>query len=246
MEAEQNKIHPKGESVEFTSYKEKVLYIIKKIRKQFGKSIHLRQPNFDLSWCAFVIENDYLQISNSISTSQFQMIKFSKQSTSDMDKEEVKKMKEASKEKNRRFSKTINSNFGQRNKKQIENMVVKKMLKISEQLVKGEVVESDSVELKGYNDYFFTNNYNAFGINKAVDGNILTFNLIYLYQKFDWKNKLPLIDEQVYKNMAYRLQKSYRDNIYHSSVHAADVANHLAFLLQSCEVNDICQLSDVD
>lgn len=112
-----------------------------------------------------------------------------------MDKEEVKKQKEAAKEKTRRFSKTINSNFGQRNKKQIENMVVKKMLKISEQLVKGEVVESDSVDLKGYNDYFFTNNYNAFAINKAVDGNILTFNLIYLYQKFDWKNKLPLVDE---------------------------------------------------
>ena len=49
-----------------------------------------------------------------------------------MDKEEVKKQKEAAKEKTRRFSKTINSNFGQRNKKQIENMVVKKMLKISE------------------------------------------------------------------------------------------------------------------
>tara|TARA_B110000503_G_C6981290_1_gene343338 strand:- start:32 stop:181 length:150 start_codon:yes stop_codon:yes gene_type:complete len=49
-----------------------------------------------------------------------------------MDKEDVKKMKEASKEKNRRFSKTINSNFGQRNKKQIESMVVKKMYKISE------------------------------------------------------------------------------------------------------------------
>ena len=79
-----------------------------------------------------MIENDYLQISNSISTSQFQLLNFSKQNTSDMDKEDVKKMKEAAKEKNRRFSKTINSNFGQRNKKQIENMVVKKMSKISE------------------------------------------------------------------------------------------------------------------
>ena len=61
--------------------------------------------------------------------------------------------------------------------------------------MKGEVVESDSVELKNYNSYFFTNNYNAFNMNKAVDGNLLTFNMIYCYQKFDWKNKLPLIDE---------------------------------------------------
>jgi len=34
---QQNVVHPKGESIEFSSYKEKVLFIIKKIRKQFGK-----------------------------------------------------------------------------------------------------------------------------------------------------------------------------------------------------------------
>lgn len=39
-----------------------------------------------------------------------------------MDKDEVKKIKEQSKgEKNRRFSKTIPNNFGQRNKKQVES-----------------------------------------------------------------------------------------------------------------------------
>jgi len=39
-----------------------------------------------------------------------------------MDKDEVKKMKDQGKaEKNRRFSKTIPNNFGQRNKKQVES-----------------------------------------------------------------------------------------------------------------------------
>ena len=41
------------------------------------------------------------------------------------------------------------------------------------------------------NTYFFTNNYNAFEINNAVEGNLLTFNLLFVYQKFDWKNKIP-------------------------------------------------------
>ena len=64
-------VHPKSEvKMEFKTYKEKVLFIINMIRKQFGKSIAMNQPNFDLTWCAFIIENDYLQISNSISTNQ--------------------------------------------------------------------------------------------------------------------------------------------------------------------------------
>jgi hypothetical protein len=53
-------VHPKNEQIEFSTYKEKVLFILNKIRKQFGKEIIMRQPNFDLAWCAFIIENDYL------------------------------------------------------------------------------------------------------------------------------------------------------------------------------------------
>jgi len=90
------------------------------------------------------------------------------------------------------------------------------------------------------NQYFFTNNYNAFYINKALEGNVLTFNLLYCYQKFQWKNTIPQLDEQLFKNLAYRLQTSYRDNYYHSSVHAADVVNHLVYVIYTCGVKDIC------
>ena len=69
----QNLIFPKEDKLEFTTYKEKVLYIINQIRLQFGKVICMSHPNNDLAWCAFVIENDYLQISNSISSSTQQM-----------------------------------------------------------------------------------------------------------------------------------------------------------------------------
>jgi hypothetical protein len=64
----QNMIFPKTRAEDFKTYKEKVLFIITSIRKQFGKRIYNSQPNFDLAWCSFIIENDYLQISNSISS----------------------------------------------------------------------------------------------------------------------------------------------------------------------------------
>jgi hypothetical protein len=56
----QNMIFPKRQSEDFKTYKEKVLFIITSIRKQFGKRIYNSQPNFDLAWVTFIIENDYL------------------------------------------------------------------------------------------------------------------------------------------------------------------------------------------
>mmetsp|Transcript_12307 Transcript_12307/g.19090 ORF Transcript_12307/g.19090 Transcript_12307/m.19090 type:complete len:80 (+) Transcript_12307:1324-1563(+) len=54
---------------DFMTYKEKVLFIINQIRSQFRKVVYMNNPSNDLAWCAFIIENDYLQISNSISSS---------------------------------------------------------------------------------------------------------------------------------------------------------------------------------
>jgi hypothetical protein len=34
---------------------------------------------------------------------------------------------------------------------------------------------------------------------------------------------LPSIDQSKFMNLAYRLQMSYRNNFYHTHVHAADV-----------------------
>jgi hypothetical protein len=39
---------------------------------------------------------------------------------------------------------------------------------------------------------------------------------------------------------------SYRDNYYHSSVHAADVVNHLSYIMYTCGVKEICNLNDRD
>jgi hypothetical protein len=63
-----NTIYPKVENNEFSTYKEKVLFILNNLISMFGRTSVLVDPNNDLIWCAFVIENDYLQISNSISS----------------------------------------------------------------------------------------------------------------------------------------------------------------------------------
>lgn len=83
----QNVIFPKTRSGEFKTYKEKVLFIITSIRKQFGKRVYNSQPNFDLAWCSFIIENDYLQISNSISsdTHNEKLLTYSQQNTQEFD-----------------------------------------------------------------------------------------------------------------------------------------------------------------
>jgi hypothetical protein len=64
------------------------------------------QPNFDLAWCYFIIENDYLQISNSISSKPVSGSAnnyLATSNTSDYDSQVVEKTKNI----NRRFSKTI-------------------------------------------------------------------------------------------------------------------------------------------
>lgn len=55
-----NTIYPKMDKLEFNTYKEKVLFVLNKLITLFGKSPVLVDPNNDLIWCAFVIENDYL------------------------------------------------------------------------------------------------------------------------------------------------------------------------------------------
>lgn len=88
--------------------------------------------------------------------------------------------------------------------------------------------EPDQGILSNYNEYFFQNAYDAYAVDKAVSGNLLYFNLIYCYNKFDWKNKISSLNEAKFKNFSYKMQLSYRNNFYHSQVHAADVVQNLS------------------
>ena len=59
-------------------------------------------------------------------------------------------------------------------------------------------VGKDVGELKMFNSYFATNNYDAFQINDAVKDNLLLFTMMYVFYQFNWKNKIELLDEDKY------------------------------------------------
>lgn len=54
------------------------------------------------------------------------------------------------------------------------------------------------------------------------------------------------MNEVRYKNLAFRLMQSYRNNPYHSQVHAADVTQNLAQMIEVQGVKEICDLTSFD
>lgn len=71
-------------------------------------------------------------------------------------------------------------------------------------------------ELSKFNEYFAGFNYDAYLIDKSTGGNLLYFTLMYLHQKRDWETTVGCVGLQQFKNLAFRLQMSYRRNYYHS------------------------------
>ena len=69
--------------------------------------------------------------------------------------------------------------------------------------------------------------------------------LQYVYQKYDFQEVLK-INPQVFQTMSLRMQQSYRDNPYHTSIHAADVLQNLYFYLYGGGVMDICKFTPID
>ncbi len=115
---------------DFTTYKEKVLFIINQVRLQLGRVLYMCHPNHDLAWCAYVIENDFLQISNSISDSHnlnSTQAPNSSKSNGVYEPEEVSKRSMKLKGSKRRFSKTISYSFGQRNQNTVDSLKMKKI-----------------------------------------------------------------------------------------------------------------------
>ena len=90
--------YPKIDKKFFKSYKEKVLFVLKKIVSEYGMYSDLTQAINDLNWCTFIIEHDYLQISNSISSA--------KPLSANSNDEKVSANDINLKKNNRRFSKT--------------------------------------------------------------------------------------------------------------------------------------------
>lgn len=52
--------YPRVDCKVFKSYKEKVLFVLKKIVTEYGVYSDLSHAINDLNWCTFIIEHDYL------------------------------------------------------------------------------------------------------------------------------------------------------------------------------------------
>ena len=210
---------------DFSTYKEKVLFIINQVRNQFSKVIYMNHPSSDLAWCAFVIENDYLQISNSISSSNSHPL--TKQPTSD---EKPKKK--------RRFSKTVSVPAGKNPFSPMENMRMNRVQKISDECASGDfssLTHDPSTFETGFNfaESFLQNVYDACLVDKALNGNVLYFTLMYIKNKLDWKANIAGFNEEKYRNLSFLVMKSYRKNPYHNQIHAADIIQNLYFMIFS-------------
>jgi hypothetical protein len=75
---------------------------------------------------------------------------------------------------------------------------------------------------------------------------LLYFTLVYTFNRLGWQGSIPAIDEVKYKKMAFRLQNSYRNNFYHTQIHAADVVQNLVFLIERCDVKELCKMTAND
>ena len=68
---------------------------------------------------------------------------------------------------------------------------------------------------------------------------------MYTYYNLEWLSIQGLNIEQ-FKNLAYRLQMSYRNNFYHSQIHAADVVQNLVYIIKECDVQTLCGMTQQD
>eukprot|EP00349_Pseudokeronopsis_sp_Brazil_P002326 CAMPEP_0202972114 /NCGR_PEP_ID=MMETSP1396-20130829/33502_1 /ASSEMBLY_ACC=CAM_ASM_000872 /TAXON_ID= /ORGANISM="Pseudokeronopsis sp., Strain Brazil" /LENGTH=215 /DNA_ID=CAMNT_0049702179 /DNA_START=1064 /DNA_END=1711 /DNA_ORIENTATION=- len=67
----------------------------------------------------------------------------------------------------------------------------------------------------------------------------------YVYQKFTFAEQLK-INSQKFVKFSLRLQQAYRDNPYHSSIHAADVVQNVYYYLNEGGAYEKCKITTLD
>ena len=72
------------------------------------------------------------------------------------------------------------------------------MYYLSLKCIKETLVSIQCLELSKFNDYFIDRDYDAFTINTALNNNILTFTMLYVYNKLNWKENLSAIKMSKY------------------------------------------------
>jgi len=87
--------------------------------------------------------------------------------------------------------------------------------------------------------------FNVFNLSNYSEGNELLVMMYHLLHLYNFSETLG-IDKTNYKNYFYNVNKKYRKNSYHNSIHGCDVTQTLYFLIKTCNIDSMCNLNDLE
>lgn len=87
--------------------------------------------------------------------------------------------------------------------------------------------------------------FNVFNLSKASQDMELFVLMNHLLRLYNFSDTLG-INKKNYKNYFYMINKTYRKNEYHNSIHGTDVTQTLYFINKTCNIESICHLNDLE
>ena len=87
--------------------------------------------------------------------------------------------------------------------------------------------------------------FNVFKISSLSNNMELLVVMNHLFHLYKMNESLN-IDSKFFKNYFYLVNINYRKNAYHNSIHGCDVTQTMYFIIKTCNIDTICNLSDID
>lgn len=87
--------------------------------------------------------------------------------------------------------------------------------------------------------------FNVFNLSSASDNQELFFLMNHLFNFYKFDESLK-INKNTFRNYFHAVNQAYRKNSYHNSIHGCDVTQTIYFLIKTCNVDSICNLTDLD
>jgi hypothetical protein len=88
-------------------------------------------------------------------------------------------------------------------------------------------------------------NFNVFNLSKQSNNMEILVLLHHLLRLYNFDEALK-INTKNYNNYFFLINTTYRKNPYHNSIHGCDVTQTLYFIMKTCNIDVICNLSDLE
>lgn len=86
--------------------------------------------------------------------------------------------------------------------------------------------------------------FNVFNVSEYSNNLELMVMMNHLFRLYNFEHLG--INKDVFKNYFYHVNVNYRKNPYHNSIHATDVVQTFYFLSKTCNIDIICNLSELE